>query len=222
MDNKNANNSETFNVVIATGNYPPENLVVNGPLTGKQNIFYNYTVSATDPDEDDMLRFTFEWGDGTSTTTDYIESGNSTTVSHKWSTYGLYQLKVTAKDNFSAQISKTLSVQIDVIVIDGEIKGLIIDEDGTNPFDIFNNTVTKGKTKVKLDSGSYLIDSNGDSKWDYAFSFDTGLITYYEFVYNKYIEIYETQKAAPGFELVFALLAIALMVILIRRKRKKS
>ncbi len=221
-DNKGAKDKDTFNVIIIIANYPPENLEVDGPLAGKQNIDYDYTASATDSDDDDMLRFIFEWGDGTSTTSDVVDSGVAATVTHKWTTYGVYKVKVTAQDNFSAQTSTTFSVLIDVIVIDEEIKGLIIDEDGNDPFDIFNNSETKDKTKVVLDSGSYLIDSNGDTKWDYAFNFNTGLITYYEFVYNKYIVIYELQKAAPGFELIFALLAIALMVLIIRRKRKLS
>lgn len=219
-DDEGAKDKDIINVIITIANYPPENLVVDGPFTGKQNIDYNYIASAIDPDENDMLRFIFDWGDGTTTTSDVVDSGVAATVTHKWSTFGIYEVEVTSEDNYSAQISKTFSVLIDVIVIDEEIKGLIIDEDGNDPFDVFNNSETKDKTAVKLDSGSYLIDSNGDNKWDYAFSFKTGLITYYEFVYNKFIVIYEAKKAEPGFELVFALLAIALMVILIKRKRK--
>jgi len=220
-DNEGAKDDDKFNVVIVTANNPPKDLVVDGPSTGKQNIEYEYTASATDVDEDDMLRFTFDWGDGTKTTSDFVDSGVSVKVKHKWSTYGVYEVKVTARDNFSAEISKTITVLIDVIVIDEEeVQGLIIDEDGTNPFDIFNNTETHHKTAVKLDSGSYLIDTNGDDKWDYAFNFNTGLITYYEFVYNKYIVIYEAQKATPGFELIFVLLAIAIMVVVLKRKRR--
>ena len=109
---------------------------------------------------------------------------------------------------------------IDVIVIDDVIQGFIIDQDGSDPFDVFDNTETDDETAVELDSGSYLIDSNGDSKWDYAYSSETGLITYYEFVYLKYLIIYQTQKATPGFELIILLVAIAIAALILRKKRK--
>jgi len=216
-----ATGEETFNVIIGIANNPPENLVIDGPLTGKQNIEYNYTASATDLDVDDMLRFIFEWGDGTTTTSEVVNSGITVTVTHNWSKYGIYEVKVTAEDNFSAQISTKFIVLIGVIVIDDVIKGLIIDEDGNDPFDIFNNSETKKVTAVELDNGSYLINSDDDSKWDYAYDDERGLITYYEFVYQKFLIIYETEKATPGFELLTLLAAIALIAIIFRRKRKK-
>jgi len=209
-----------FNVEIVIANNPPTNLIVNGPVKGKQNIDYDYTASATDLDVGDMLRYTFDWGDGKTTTTEKVSSGVTVTVSHNWSTYGVYEVKVTVEDNYSAQTSTTFDVLIDVIVIDDVIQGFIIDQDGSDPFDVFDNTETDDETAVELDSGSYLIDSNGDSKWDYAYSSETGLITYYEFVYLKYLIIYQTQKATPGFELIILLVAIAIAALILRKKRK--
>jgi len=221
-DNMGATGKETFNVIIGIANNPPENLVIDGPLTGKQNIEYNYTASATDLDENDMLRFIFEWGDGTTTTSIVVYSGVPVTVTHNWSNYGIYEVKVTAEDNFSAQTSTTFTALIGVIVIDDVIKGLIIDEDGNDPFDIFNNSETGNVTVVKLDNGSYLINSDEDKKWDYAYNSEDGLLTYYEFVYNKFIVIYEAEKATPGFELISLLLVIALITIILRKKRKNN
>jgi len=111
---------------------------------------------------------------------------------------------------------------IDVIIIDDEIKGLIIDEDGSDPFDIFNNSETESTTIVGFDNGSYLIDSDGDKRWEYAYDSENGLITYYEFVYQKFFKIYEAKKATPGFEFISLLAIIALVSIILRRKRKNK
>jgi len=221
-DNEGAIDMETYNVIITTANNPPENLVVDGPLTGKQNTDYEYTASATDLDDDDMLRFIFDWGDGTTTTSEVVGSGVDATVSHNWSKYGIYNVTVIAEDNYSAQIFTTFSVLIDVIIIDGEIKGLIIDEDGNDPFDIFNNSETKGETDVEFENESYLIDSDGDKKWDYAYNPEDGLLTYYEYVYQKFFAIYQVKKATPGFEIVPILAVIALLAIILRKKRKNN
>jgi PKD repeat protein len=221
-DNLGAIDTEIFDVIVTIANNPPKNLVVDGPLTGKQNIEYYYAASAIDIDENDKLRFIFEWGDGTTTTSEEVDSGIPATVSHNWTKYGIYEVKVTAEDNYSAQISTILTVLIDVIVIDDLIKGLIIDEDGNDPFDIFNNSENELITIVEKDTGSYLIDSNGDDKWDYAYDHDQGLITYYEFVYQKYLVIYEAEKPIPGFELITLLAVITLLAILLRRKKKDN
>ena len=221
-DDQGATDEETFDVVISILNNPPEGLIVSGPIIGKQYKDYEYIATATDIDDNDMLRYIFEWGDGTTTTSDVVESGLPAAVTHSWSSYGVYNVKVTAEDNYSAQISTEVTVLIDVIIIDDEIKGLIIDEDGNDPFDIFNNSETESETIVAYDNGSYLIDSDGDNRWEYAYDSENGLITYYEFVYNKFFKIYETKKAAPGFEFISLLAVITLLSIILRRKRKNN
>ena len=221
-DNKGAEDTITFDVEIIIANNPPTDLTVDGPTKGNQNEYYEYSASAIDLDEGDMLRFIFDWGDGTSTTSGVVNSGITATVTHNWSTYGVYEVKVTAEDNYSAQISTTFNVYIDIIVIDDDIKGFIIDQDGNDPFDVFDNTETNDETDVELDSGSYLIDSDGDGKWDYAYSEESGLISYYMFVYHKYLIIYQAQKSTPGFELVVLLAAIVIAALIVNKKRKNK
>ncbi len=55
---------------------------------------------------------------------------------------------------------------------------------------------------------SYLIDKNGDGQWDYIYSLTNGLTSYQE------------PRKTPGFELVFVLSAIAILIILGYKKRK--
>jgi hypothetical protein len=219
-DDDGEQDEDVVNVLILKANNPPENLVVDGPLSGKQNIEYTYTASATDADTDDMLRYIFDWGDGTSTTSEVVESGVQVNATHNWTTYGEYKVKVTAEDNVTAQTSTTLTVLIDVIVIDDEIQGYLADEDSNDPYDIFDNSDTGEQTSVEKqeDNETYLIDSDGDGKWDHAYSPGTGVITYYEFVYQKYYTIY---KATPGFELMSLIVVIALVFIILKVRKKK-
>jgi PKD repeat protein len=221
-DNDGAKDEDTFYVIISTGNHPPQNLDIDGPLTGKKNHDYKYSISAIDIDTDDMLRYIINWGDGTTYTSDIVASGFTITTSHNWSTWGAYDVTVTAEDNYSASISKTFTVLIDVIVIDGEIVGYIIDEDSSDPFDIFNNTQNKKVTKVEKDStGAYLIDSDGNGKWDFAYDPEHGLLKYPEYVYKKYFNIYQLQNTTPGFELISIIAMIALVTIIMKRRQKK-
>ena len=223
MDDDGAKDNVTFNVIISTFNQPPKNLDIDGPLTGKKNYDYTYSASAVDTDNDDMLRYIFDWGDGTSYTSEIVPSGFTISAVHNWSTWGEYVLTVTAEDNYSASISKTFTVLIDVIVVDGDIIGYIIDKDSSDPFDVFNNTDTSEESGVEKDdsTGAYLIDSDRDGKWDYAYSFKFGLLKYPVYVYKKYFNVYQLQNTTPGFEIISLLSMIALVTIILKRRRNK-
>jgi len=167
-----------------------------------------------------MLRYIFDWGDGTSTTSEVVASGISVTVSHNWSKYGVYEVTVTAEDNFFSITSESFIVLIDVIVVDGDIRGYIIDEDSTDPFDIFNNSDTEIETDVESEINAYLIDSDGDGNWDHAYDLEEGLMTYSLFVFQKYDPIFQEQLSSPGFELIMLLIGIGIVFFIIKRRKK--
>ncbi|HSD58303.1 MAG TPA: PKD domain-containing protein, partial [Methanotrichaceae archaeon] len=68
-----------------------------GPTAGYAWVSYVYATSATDPDGD-LLSYTFDWGDGTSSEVEQIGSGASASASHAWSVAGTYYVKVSAED----------------------------------------------------------------------------------------------------------------------------
>ena len=70
----------------------------SGALSGQTGTSYTYRTSATDMD-DDRIAYTFDWDDGTSTTTDYTDSGFSASTSHIWVDSGTYSVKVKAVDS---------------------------------------------------------------------------------------------------------------------------
>jgi hypothetical protein len=106
-----------------------------------------------------------------------------------------------------------------VIPIDDEIKGYLVDEHSENPYNVFDNAATGRQTSVeKVDNNTYLIDSDGNGKWDYAFNLKTGLVPYSTYVYQKYYALYQNAKT-PGFEALSVLAMLILVVIILRRRR---
>ena len=85
--------------IEASENSPPNKPnPPSGPTSGKINVEHTYTASTTDPDGD-QISYMFDWGDGTTSTwTDPIDSGQTATASHTWTTKGTYQIKVKARD----------------------------------------------------------------------------------------------------------------------------
>jgi hypothetical protein len=55
-----------------------------GSTAGKSGNSYEYSVYAIDPDGD-RVKYTFDWGDGTTSTTALVSSGTEASASHKWS-----------------------------------------------------------------------------------------------------------------------------------------
>jgi len=93
---------------------PPTTPSVDGPSSGYVGQSYSFSASSTDPDGDN-IRYTFDWDDGTSTTTGYYSSGATAYASHSWSSVGQYLVSVTAQDStglYSGQSSpKAVTIQ---------------------------------------------------------------------------------------------------------------
>lgn len=89
--------------LIPTDNFPPETPLITGPLSGKVDESYNYTIVTTDPNGDEISYFV-DWGDGnTGGWTRMLTSGEDYNVSNIWGEEGNYIIKVKAKDSFGAE-----------------------------------------------------------------------------------------------------------------------
>ena len=76
--------SSTLSVTITGRNNPPAAPSVPiGPASGSSGISYSYSTKATDPDGD-QVKYTFDWGDGTTFVTPLVSSGASASASHTW------------------------------------------------------------------------------------------------------------------------------------------
>ncbi len=91
--------SDPLNITINTPPNTPS--VPSGPVSGYAWVPYRYSTSATDPNGD-QVKYTFNWGDGTTSTTNLTNSGTSASATHTWSAAGTYQVKAMATDSKGA------------------------------------------------------------------------------------------------------------------------
>jgi len=91
-----------ISVGVASTNDPPKTpSTISGPASGRAYASYNYSTSTIDPNGD-RVKYTFNWGDGTTSTTDLVNSGVSVSASHKWTTAGIRFVKAYATDSKGA------------------------------------------------------------------------------------------------------------------------
>ncbi len=206
-DNEGATDDDTITVVISKPNIPPTAPEVDGISTGTQNSEYIYSAVSTDADNG-TIQYIFDWGDSETTTTDFLPNGTATTQTHNWTTAGEYTISVKAYDNEMESGTTKYTVLIDMWLIDDEIKGYLVDEDGDGTYDSFHNDISNQNSDVDYDNGKYLIDGNGDGEWDYSYSRGEGLKMYQK-----------EQEETPGFEFIFAIFVMAL-ILFWKRGRK--
>jgi subtilase family serine protease len=109
MNESNNLNSDTFTI-----DTPPNTpSIPSGPKSGYAWVPYSYSTSAIDLDGDQM-KYTFDWGDGTTSATNLVKSGTSASAIHAWSKAGTFKVKAKATDIIgqSSDWSNTLTVTV--------------------------------------------------------------------------------------------------------------
>jgi len=177
-DNNGAKDTDTVNVTITKANNPPENLTVTGPTVGNKNVSYDYLVNATDIDND-TLSYIFNWGDEQSTASEFYPIDAIVTLNHTWIAAGKYKIEVQAYDSQTYSRTTEITILIDAINI-GDI-GYFTDDDGDGIYDSFINETSGQKTTLEQDKeGNYLIDTDGDDKWNLQYNTETEEISDYK------------------------------------------
>jgi len=206
-DNIGVTNSDITTCVIKQSNKPPTKPIVSGTQNGPKNTIYTYTALSNDA-ENDMIQYTFKWGDTLSQSSGFLPNGTSFTADHSWAAAGRYSVTVTVTDNQTESFSN-LTVYIDALQIRGI--GYLLDNDSDGIYDAFYSDITKQTLAIQKKDKSYLIDGDGDGDWDYTFDATRGLITQY----------YEPLKT-PGFEIIIVIGAIALVMFWKRKRRDRT
>lgn len=99
---------------IPPSNSPPNTPATpSGPTSGYAGISYTYTTSTTDPDGD-SVRYQFDWGDDSTTTTGWYAPGTQASASHSWSSPGIYNVKVRAQDSLNAWSGWSPSLTVNI------------------------------------------------------------------------------------------------------------
>jgi len=110
-DNKGATDSAITTCIVFQRNRPPTKPMISGTRYGPANTIYTFTAFSTDPDND-TIQYTFDWGDSTSQSSDFVASGTRISMNHSWKTPGKYTLTVTVTDNKTISSSQfTLDIK---------------------------------------------------------------------------------------------------------------
>jgi PKD repeat protein len=209
-DNLGATNTTTTTCVIKQPNRPPTNPIISGPTKGTKNTMYSYSVISKDPDNN-TLRYTFDWGDSIAQTSGFVPNYSKVTMNHSWVTTGRYNVTVTVSDNQNESLS-TLMVYIDMLQI-GDL-GYLFDNNSDGIYDTFHNDTTSQNSIVGKKGSTYLIDSNGDGRWEYSFDVTNGLMLYQQ-VQNLDVHVF----LFIGVFILGGLCCIIVTVILFKKKR---
>jgi hypothetical protein len=88
-------------------NTPPHKPLLT--IIGKDNTTLSFMITFNDADQD-ACTIIINWGDSSTTTTPGFPSGTNLTVTHTWSTPGLYTIQATARDshNVTSEMTKLL------------------------------------------------------------------------------------------------------------------
>jgi hypothetical protein len=110
FDDENSSNITTTTVNIIKTNTPPLLPDIDGTENGTTNITYRFTIISEDEDGDE-LKYIINWGDGTTTETDFLPSGTYFNSFHKWIKIGTYTINVTAFDGLiNSTTDKTIKI----------------------------------------------------------------------------------------------------------------
>jgi hypothetical protein len=101
-------------------NSNPSKPIISGPANGNQGTSYDYTFTSTDPESDDLFYY-IDWGDGNiEKWTGPFNSGQPATISHTWSTTGIYLIKAKVMDenngvsywgNYEVTMPRTIKIE---------------------------------------------------------------------------------------------------------------
>ena len=96
-------------------NDPPDTPAVpRGNTNVEVGTANTYSSAASDPEED-QISYTFDWGDGNTTTTGLYNSGTTVMETHTWDTNGTFDVRVTATDSFGADSGSSGPLEVVVL-----------------------------------------------------------------------------------------------------------
>jgi len=217
-DNDQLKATDEVMISISIGNNPPVIQTINGVTHGQKNTSYQYNFSATDPDQNDTIRYVVNWGD-TTTTSSFMNTSQPYQTEHSWDIYGIYNIEVYAENNDNTRSkTKTMTVYIDVQPIEEGINGYLFNSDDNRLYDGFYNVTSKTEGSIKTRSdGTILIDDNDDEQWDYVYNVSTGKLL----PYNS-DDINQNFWSILGLILVLLFILLAIFFYNQKNKNKKK
>ena len=63
----------------------------------------------------DLVKYIFDWGDGTVSETEFVDPGTVVTLSHIWDSPGIYSVRVRAEDVYGASSEWSESIEVTIV-----------------------------------------------------------------------------------------------------------
>lgn len=219
-DKRGGTNTSTIQINIGQpGNDPPEQPIITGPSEGDSGSSITFTIVSTDADND-SIRYTIDWDDETTITTEEQPSGKEYTLTHTWDTYGVYTISASAMDSINTTSkTQTKTILIDVLVINDEIQGWLIDTDNDGIYDIFKNTDTDNESSLQMQNASnYHIDVDDDGIWDYTYNVEEQTLQ----AYASVDDTSDNSSFLLAFGLIIIIVIITIFIIVMQKSKKQS
>jgi hypothetical protein len=105
--------SDYLTITVIANNKPNVPMNLLGSSSSYTGVEHSYFTMAKDPD-DDRVRYTFDWGDGTISTTDQVKSGSIESAPHMWRSAGTYHVQAVAMDSKGAASGQARSFDITI------------------------------------------------------------------------------------------------------------
>jgi hypothetical protein len=96
-----SNWSGNLTITVIANSKPNKPKELFGPISGYAGIAHSYFTMAKDIDGDRVM-YSFDWGDGTISTTEMVDSGSVESALHTWARAGSYRVKANATDSKGA------------------------------------------------------------------------------------------------------------------------
>lgn len=208
-DDNELTNTNTTTVTILAGNLQPTQPIVTGKKRGSKNINYTYTAVSTDPDND-TIKYTFDWDDGTNTTSDFLPNATIASVNHSWTKPGKYHIGIQAIDqNNATSPTKRLTILIDAINV-GEI-GYLTDDNANGTYTTYHSNDDTIQTLVeKTDDKEYLIDTTDNGEYDHILRYNPDLEQWELIEYETPVEPVDEES-----NILFYIATVVLVIILL-------
>jgi hypothetical protein len=206
-DDEGATDVDSVKIIIGASNYPPSKPIIDGIKFGDINVDYTYTITSIDKDND-KINYLIEWGDNESDSSGFIDNGTVFEKSHRWTYPGVYKINVRVTDNKTYSDLAKFLVLIDAKFV--EDLGYLLDFDNDNLYDGFYSNMTNMENEVELlnNNSTYLIDYNGNGKWDYSYNIQADILESYKKTEDKSKNINTTF-------IVFVVLIILILILII-------
>lgn len=165
--------SDYLTLKVNANDKPNVPISLFGASSGYVGIALSYFTLADDP-EKDKVNYTFDWGDGTISTTDSVDSGSVESASHSWSKAGTYQVKCNAIDSKGAL--STWSRSFNVTIADNEPPSIPVMPSGpTSGRSLTTYKYATSATDPDGDHVKYVFDwGDGTTSWTGLDFIDSG------------------------------------------------